>query len=611
MALQSLLLCPDEKTARVLSRVLAELEIGMEQCTEPFDAVKKLMRQRYDAVIVDWENEANATLVLKNARMSPSNKTSLAVAIVEGQTSVRNAFRAGANFVLYKPISVEQAKTSLRAARALMQRGAEAAAKQGGESATGPTLVPPQDFSGKTSGGAQPARMAPVMPMPASSQPSGTPGMSAGDASWGNAGTAAAPARDHQANLLDDLRNVASTAIDNLQPGSPPLNAAATVIEPARNTAQVKPFPGTKKGEEDSDFYHLDLDADPANETASKRSRSKPSDSQITAQSPRPVSASPATSKPAPAGMSEEFKPKLEPAIKSGISFDEVRTRVSAQAPRSSPSFTLGEQTEDTTAGIPKAILFGGAAVIVVAGAVFAFMHFHSAPKPHPVAEVTPQVTQPQAAQAEINPTVSSPAPATAAPALTSVAPAKSEPKSAKDTVAKPSAGKTAQIAESTPGESVGEEPESQPEVQVHRLSAIQKQKSQAEMAEAAPPSMDAVSGNSSAAVGGLMQAPVSVPQLVAPDRVRVSQGVSQGMLVEMVKPHYPEAARTMRLQGAVVLEALIGKDGAVKNLKVVTGHSMLAKAAQDAVRQWRYKPYLLNGQPVSVETQITVKFMP
>ena len=78
-----------------------------------------------------------------------------------------------------------------------------------------------------------------------------------------------------------------------------------------------------------------------------------------------------------------------------------------------------------------------------------------------------------------------------------------------------------------------------------------------------------------------------------------------------MVKPHYPEAARSMRLQGAVVLEALIGKDGAVKNLKVVTGHSMLAKAAVDAVRQWRYKPYLLNGQPVSVETQITVKFMP
>ena|SRR5579884_3486743 len=148
MALQSLLLCPEEKTARVLSRVLSELEIAMEQCTEPFDAVKKLMRQRYDAVIVDWENEANATLVLKNARMSPANKTSLAVAIVEGQTSVRNAFRAGANFVLYKPISLEQAKTSLRAARALMQRGAEAAAKgQGGEAAeSGPTLVPPQGF---------------------------------------------------------------------------------------------------------------------------------------------------------------------------------------------------------------------------------------------------------------------------------------------------------------------------------------------------------------------------------------------------------------------------------------------------------------------------------
>ena len=602
MALQSLLLCPDEKTARVLSRVLAELEIGMEQCTEPFDAVKKLMRQRYDAVIVDWENEANATLVLKNARMSPSNKTSLAVAIVEGQTSVRNAFRAGANFVLYKPISVEQAKTSLRAARALMQRGAEAAAKQGGDSAGGPTLVPPQDFS-KSSGAAQTSRMAPVVPMPA--QSSGAPGMSAADTSWNNAGVAAAPARDNQsADLLDDLRTVASTAIENLHPGSPTSSASA-VTEAARSGGSVKPFPGTAgKSQEEDGFYHLDLDADPSKE--GKRASTNSAATQIL--TPRPV-----MSPVKPAVVSEEFKPKLEPAAKSGISFDEVRSRVSAQAPRSAPSFTLGDQTEETAPGIPKAILLGGGVVIVVAVLIFAIMHFRSAPKQQPAAQVTPPVTQQQAAPQETPAAtvVSTPLPSTTTSASQAVTAGKPEAKSAKDAAAKPSAGKTAQASEPASAELENPEPEAQPELQVHKLSAIQKSKAQTQIAEAAPPSMDAISGSVAAPVGGLMQTPVSVPQLVAPDRVRISQGVSQGMLVQMVKPRYPEAARSMRLQGAVVMDALIGKDGVVKNLKVVSGHSMLAKAAEEAVRQWRYKPYLLNGQPVSVETQITVKFMP
>jgi TonB family protein len=625
MALQSLLLCPDEKTARVLSRVLAELEIGMEQCTEPFDAVKKLMRQRYDAVIVDWENEANATLVLKNARMSPSNKTSLAVAIVEGQTSVRNAFRAGANFVLYKPISVEQAKTSLRAARALMQRGAEAAAKLGGDAAaSGPTLVPPPDFSGKTLGSTQgqtpgaSSRMAPVMPMPAPSQSFGAPTMSAADASWGNTGTAAAPARDNPTtNPLDDLRNVASSALGSLKPSSDSLSAAPTLIESSsgRNSAQVKPFPTTSrsKTEEDSDFYHLDLDADPATEGRPRRQTAKSKEAQNAADSPRGSSASPVTPMPTAAAI-QPFKPQSETSVKSGISFDEVRSRVTAQVPRSAPSFTLGEDTEEKTGGVPKPVLLGGVAVIVVALTLVAFMHFRSTPKPQPTAQVSSQPQQ-QALPQETMPAttaVSSSGEATVPPISQPLtATPKTEPKTGKEVMTKPSAVKTAQVGGTTT-DSGDQQSEPEPELQVHKLATVNKPKVQVAVAEAAPPTMDALSANAgSGLVGGLMETPVSVPKLVAPDRVRISQGVSQGMLVNMVKPRYPEAARSMRLHGAVVLEALIGKDGLVKNLKVVQGHSMLAKAALDAVKQWRYKPYLLNGQPVSVETQITVKFTP
>jgi len=90
---------------------------------------------------------------------------------------------------------------------------------------------------------------------------------------------------------------------------------------------------------------------------------------------------------------------------------------------------------------------------------------------------------------------------------------------------------------------------------------------------------------------------------------VRVSQGVSQGLLIKKVQPAYPPLARQARIQGQVLLQAEISKDGAIQNLRLISGHPMLAPSAIEAVKQWRYKPYYLNGEPVEVETQITVIF--
>jgi periplasmic protein TonB len=98
-------------------------------------------------------------------------------------------------------------------------------------------------------------------------------------------------------------------------------------------------------------------------------------------------------------------------------------------------------------------------------------------------------------------------------------------------------------------------------------------------------------------------------PKLVMPTRVRISQGVSAGLLIQKVEPPYPPLAQAARIQGRVVLSAIIAKDGSIQNLEVVGGHPMLVPTAIDAVKQWRYKPYLLNGEPVEVETQITVTF--
>ncbi|HEV2730493.1 MAG TPA: PilZ domain-containing protein [Terriglobales bacterium] len=122
MSLQALVLCSDEKILRVLRRVLSELEIKIEHCTERDAAIRKLTRDRFEAVIVDAADQETAALVLRSARFAPCNRRAVAVAIIDGATAVRGAFELGAHFVLYKPISSERAKSSFRAARALMKR---------------------------------------------------------------------------------------------------------------------------------------------------------------------------------------------------------------------------------------------------------------------------------------------------------------------------------------------------------------------------------------------------------------------------------------------------------------------------------------------------------
>jgi len=97
--------------------------------------------------------------------------------------------------------------------------------------------------------------------------------------------------------------------------------------------------------------------------------------------------------------------------------------------------------------------------------------------------------------------------------------------------------------------------------------------------------------------------------QPVMPQRVRISQGVTKGMLIHQVQPAYPMLAKSARIQGDVVLKAIISKEGQIEDLQLVSGHPMLVPAAIEAVKQWRYRPYLLNGQPVEVETTITVIF--
>jgi c-di-GMP-binding flagellar brake protein YcgR len=120
MSLKALVLCSDEKIVRVLRRTLGDLDITMEMCADSDTALRRLTRQRYEGIVADCSDDG-ASDVLRSARSAPCNKQAVAVAIVEPIIGLKAVFDIGAHFVLYKPVTTERAKSSFRAARALMK----------------------------------------------------------------------------------------------------------------------------------------------------------------------------------------------------------------------------------------------------------------------------------------------------------------------------------------------------------------------------------------------------------------------------------------------------------------------------------------------------------
>ena len=154
---------------------------------------------------------------------------------------------------------------------------------------------------------------------------------------------------------------------------------------------------------------------------------------------------------------------------------------------------------------------------------------------------------------------------------------------------------------------------------QIHAPSKIPKEIKLDKEAASSPPSMIGVIGVEGMADGtrgsslndlfSRIGAGPAVAKPSTPRTLSVSSRLMSGYLLDKTVPQYPAIARAARIQGTVVLQATIAKDGTIQNLRVIDGPPMLQQAAMDAVRSWRYKPYLLNGEPVEVETTINVVF--
>ncbi|HEY8671281.1 MAG TPA: hypothetical protein VIL63_10615, partial [Terriglobales bacterium] len=532
MSYKCLLFCPDERTAGLVTQVLSELEFTVELSNEPFATVKKLAEERFDALVADIQDEQDATLLFKSARNSSLNHSSLAVAVVEGQSGVAKAFRIGANLVLTKPINIEQSKSTLRVARGLLRKNET-------KPATGPAPGRPAGSASVTGAGwpsanasaptqALPTQALPahaLKPVPASAPPAGS--------------------------------GVFSAAASTRSASSPAASSNGfTLLETER---EVTPVP------DPTEAAFLESVAGKASRDGKSLTPSWGRTPAVAGSTGHAAAAAPARSKP-----NNELKFSIPLATQEAIMPD--NSAAASFEPASVPTFSSYGQ-ESIGSGSEKRILKKVALVVILGVAIyFAWQRLQ-------LGQYLPSLqglTQSSSKSTKI-PTVSEsksvPAPVAAnVPDISSEN--DSEGKSTHSAAeSKPSDGayksqlETIEVKDSPTTE--------EPKITVVPKPLIVKTTGSGpgkKQTQIAPPSLSLsltsasatpAPGASQPALPNLIAANTTVPQ-PAPHTVRISQGLSQGLVIKKVAPAYPPVALQLRKEGAVELTATISREGAI-----------------------------------------------
>jgi periplasmic protein TonB len=555
MGYQALLFCPDEKLARVVTQVFSELDFTVDPVHEPFAAVKKLMAQHYDALVVDCGDDQNATLLFKSARNSVSNQSSLALALVEGQAGVAKAYRIGANLVLTKPINVEQAKGTLRVARGLLRKNSDAASASVN------------------------AAVSPSAPVPADPAPAPSP----------------AKPDSHSAEPVAPTKS--KYDFPEFESPLPVMAAAKVANTPMDASISVAQTKVSVETDSPAQTQHQSSTAGFVKPAAAPAPTAAPKSPVASLGNVQGAAAAPAPAKEKAAHTEKRTFESLD-HVEAGSSAYSSASAVSA------PSFAALEESDSGGSG-GKKFLVVAAVLLIVAGLGYVGW-----------TKLGNRDAVPQPVTALHNPvSVPSPAPTAAPPAL----PAGSKSQPAAPTAVSPAAAasepqfaKPAPATNSSPTIKIAVDPEPVAK-KTERPPIVVKsgRKTQAQAEEAAllvPNPLGVASSNEKNLSTLVPSEPASLPK-ASLATLKISQGVSQGLLIKRVQPKYPPNALAMRIQGSVQLEATINKEGSIANLKLLNGDPLLGRAAMEAVRQWRYKPYYLDSEPVEIQTQITVIF--
>ncbi|HUA16301.1 MAG TPA: TonB family protein [Verrucomicrobiae bacterium] len=671
MALRSLLFCSDEASAAPIRSVLADLGVEGESCPDAATAVQKISSQSLQIVVIDWDRQPEAGLLLAAARERRANERPLTLAIVNDDASVPKALQAGANSILRRPILGNQVKDTLRTARDLLRARQESAAAGASQAAAAAAAA------GSRGAGS-----------PSSYGSSGGP-LRAGE--FLQTGSAPATQLDTESEVQRSMEQSAASQIDPLKDLEP---TAASVQRAPEAVVPPRPPDDQPRGLE----WYL------------KRKGVAPRGPLL------PPSASAA---PAPAPQPAPPKPELIGYDQTPTYSEPVPSTVEAAAAQTSPirrgSAPAGSPNDEPKDQKTEAQLFAyiegerkeperpvrssfrlgkGAILWATALAVCAVIATPQAPW-HPQvraawargqkgvhAWLNPQlVTTPQAPESHenfgragdeyklpvaetipdattdpsqirvtpvIDPTAKKPNEGTTTPDQTAAQPGQpgqpgSQPDGASPPPANPVPAPNSQtsanpappvtgpvvsqpVSTAPPAGSPSVSASSTPAVTrpaVPRPPAIPPSIS-SQIAPAAlptvPPASQASPPTDASIPSSLrtqMASPVpdasgnKPPDTALPsiEPVMVPEAAERALLAAQPEVPYPASAKNQ--QGTVVLQVLVGRDGTVQDAKFLQGSLAFARAAIDGVRQWKFKPYSMNGRPVSVQTLMTISFKP
>jgi len=639
MATRVFLLSADEKAVHVITQILDEQDIRFEHSSDPTFTLKRLAGQHFDVLVVDCANAESAMQVFNSARASSLNKGAIAIAIVEGKAGVPNAFRLGASLVLTKPVSLDQARNTLRTAVGMTRKDAVEARPMTVPSAPPPVPAPvhaavpavaPIVSATPVIVNTPPVVVAPPTPIaPLPSAPVIVP--VAPVIAPTTAPVVAAP--QVVAARIPEVPAPTKTPLPSVQT-PPPSTAAAskeTVITEKVTLTPVAAKPNPPLQLDETRVVKLNEEVRPP-VLSEKPSFVMPEKSPLSLSSAMLGSAvsdaaidkletelATEPQEPKTAKTFEMFAPVSKPADDSATSTDEDEVEDSAATLRASAVPAFGGLAKQPFAGIEteqrgKGLFIGGLVAVVAVGGFaaawfyvpsfqktltweYAHIHdriansqtkpvapavqSHTAPAPQPVAQVPATASEPPASPASMDPQTG----------LSAVAPS-----TVVATTTAPAAKSTAAPTASVPAPAVS--------AQSANGAAAKNQPS----ASAPLSTPSTATGNASLVNASATNVPASASPKAA-DLFEVPEDYADDQVIHRVHPIYPKGARAKKLQGTVVLQAIIDKQGKVDSLQMVSGDPLLAQAAADAVKQWRYKPYSHNGDPVEFQTRITVDF--
>jgi periplasmic protein TonB len=635
MALRCLLFSSNEEVRPPIWQVLAELGIDGEYCPGAVDAVERVTTQLFQIVITDWEDQPEAAFLLKTARDLKAAQRPLTLAIVGDEAKVPEALRAGANSVLLKPIRVEQVRDTMSTACQLLRskQSFNAPAAVAASPETPPTAAVSKPVSGSAAAATAPARVT----------ESSEKAFRAGEFLVSSAPAPSAQFDTESEVRPDQAGPVEVEALTELEP-----MASAVEAQPAESAEPQTPLTGwaalqerlTRSGAQK-------LGEPPKNELLTYGEISAPGQ-------PRLVVSQDTNSEPE--------KPAETRAEAALFAYMEGEALAETAPPRKSPK--IGKIL---CAGIATACL----AMIAIPQTRQRFQaNYRNSvrlgknwlnPQPVPVPQVTPQhetFTSDDEYRLPVAPNIPD---ATTDPSQIRVIPVI-------DPTAKPKNNADGgSVAQTTSDGGAADQNQSSPDDsgQAPAVDGSVKPQASPNLANAAPtPSVAAIVPPAVPQPKPQPSAPAPAPATVSPQQVPAAPGTAPstpsnvpapasaaippslrsqlapatpdasgakpveaamsaiepvnlpelaawGLLAQKVEPTYPDAAKGAGQRGSVALQVLIGRDGTVQDAKFLQGSLIFARAAIDAVKQWRFKPYLLNGQPVSVQTVITLNFKP